>query len=256
MLTENTNILVCVTADGLVKHTFPSKEKIFHTIQEKDNPIMCLDYSPDYNYFATAGNDKHVRLYDDKTKTLVSVMKPGGFEQPGHSNRIFSLCFSKENPSLLVSGGWDNTVQFYDTRQGTITNSFYGPHISGDSLDIKGDYILTGSWAIKEQIQLWDLRTMKLVQNVKWEDNKEDNSTYIYSAQFEKGGTFDSCLFAVSGSNDNTFRIFEKRNKECRSVYGSQTISSPCYSVDFSPNGKSFAYGCGDGVIRLLSIIR
>ena len=36
----------------------------------------------------------------------------------GHSNRVFSLKFVAEDPNLLVSGGWDNTVQVWDVRAG------------------------------------------------------------------------------------------------------------------------------------------
>jgi hypothetical protein len=29
----------------------------------------------------------------------------------GHANRVFALKFSKENPNVLISGGWDSTIQ-------------------------------------------------------------------------------------------------------------------------------------------------
>ena len=180
------NILVSVTADGKITHWHTASGKALYTMEETDNPIMCIDYSPDGSLFSTGGSDKMVRLYDDNTKSLVQIMKPLNFNSPGHSNRIFCINFHVENSNLMASGGWDNTIQFYDIRQGTIINSIYGPHICGDSVDMKGDYLLTGSWSIKNQLQLWDIRTMKLVQNMAWEDDKLFNSTYVYTAKFSK----------------------------------------------------------------------
>lgn len=49
-------------------------------------------------------------------------------------------------PKVLLTGGWDNTIQFWDMRVGHSVKSIFGPHLSGDSLDVCGDEILTGSW--------------------------------------------------------------------------------------------------------------
>lgn len=251
--TKPKNILVSVTADGKITHWHTSTGKVLHTMEEEDNPIMCIDFNKDGSYFATGGSDKQVRLYDDNTKTMVSTMKQTSFYHPGHSNRVFALNFSKENPNLLASGGWDNTVQFYDVRQCSITNSIYGPHICGDALDMKGDYLLTGSWAIENQLQLWDLRTMKLVQNLNWDKDTPYNSTYVYAAQFSKANN-NTDLFGVGGSNNNMVRIFENESKDKLPQITTKFLNSSCYSVDFSNNGKMFTYGCGDGRIRILSI--
>jgi WD40 repeat protein len=247
------NILVSVTADGKITHWHTATGKALHTMEEHDNPIMCLDFSNDGDLFATAGNDKLVRLYDDNTKTLLNIMKPGNWNEPGHSNRIFCLNFHKENSNLLVSGGWDNTIQFYDVKQGLIVNSVYGPHICGDAIDLKGDYMLTGSWNVKDQLQLWDMRTFKVVTNIHWEDDKLFYPTYIYSAQFSKKSGQNN-LFAVGGSNQSEMRIFENDSKEKLPQIASNNMDSPCYCMDFSNDGKSFAYGCGDGIIRLLDV--
>ena len=33
---------------------------------------------------------------------------------PGHANRIFSIKFSKSDPTVLASGGWDKCVIVWD----------------------------------------------------------------------------------------------------------------------------------------------
>jgi len=220
-------------------------------MEEKDNPIMCMDYSPDGTLFATAGNDRNVRLYDDNMKTMTSVMRPGGLYNPGHSNRVFSLCFNKSLTGMIASGGWDNTVQFYDARSSTITNSIYGPHICGDSIDFKDYQMLTGAWSTKDQIQIWDIRTYKLLKTVEWDKCDKDNTTYVYASQFAKNK--DSGIYGVGCSNNNIVRLFD-RDRDDVPITTSRYLNKACYTVDFSNNGKYFAFGSGDGMIRVLNV--
>lgn len=35
----------------------------------------------------------------------------------GHRFRIFSIKYHPKYLNLFLSGGWDNTIQFWDTRQ-------------------------------------------------------------------------------------------------------------------------------------------
>lgn len=247
------NVLVSVGADCKITHWHTSTGKALHTIEEKDNPLMCLDYSVNGQYFATGGSDKQVRLYDDNTKTLLRTMQSGGFNLPGHSNRIFSINFHKENANLMISGGWDNTIQFYDIRQGAVVSSIYGPHICGDAIDTNGNTLLTGSWSVSEQIQMWDIRTNKLLQDVNWEKDAKTNATYIYAAQFNKNPSMYN-MFGVGGSNNNIFRIFESETSDNSPQLTSRYMYKSCYTVDYSNDGSMFAYGCGDGIIRLIDI--
>ena len=58
-----------------------------------------------------------------------------------HSGRGLPLCLLQ----VMLSGGWDKTVQVWDQRAGPLAvRSLYGPFICGDALDLKGDRILTG----------------------------------------------------------------------------------------------------------------
>lgn len=53
-----------------------------------------------------------VRLYDDGTKTLLKTLSSGKTKRStGHSNRIYSVKWKPDDPNVILSGGWDNTVQ-------------------------------------------------------------------------------------------------------------------------------------------------
>lgn len=77
-------------------------------------------------------------------------LKIGGKNLPGHSSRIFSVKFHPQDQNVLLSAGWDKTIQVYDLRQERTVASIYGPHMSGDSLDVYDDLIIAGSNRNKE----------------------------------------------------------------------------------------------------------
>jgi COMPASS component SWD3 len=246
---KDKSILVSVSAEGIISQFHVKSGRELIKIQEQ-SPIMCIDYTKEGNVFATGSNDMKVRLYDDNTKCCITEMKPSGFDNPGHSNRIFSLNFHKEIQNLLTSGGWDNTIQFYDVRAGTIVNSLYGPHLCGDSLDTKGDYMLTGSWSLEDQIQIWDIRTLKLVETVSW--GEINGSTYIYGAQFNKRDKNN--IIAAGGSNYNSLVLFDNSTQKRSPLANIKSMKKACYSVDFSFNGNMIAYAGADGYVKVLNI--
>lgn len=74
----------------------------------------------------------------------------------GHSNRAFSVQFHPQDTNILISGGWDNTVQFWDRRSGCSIRRIFGPHICGEALDFhpSGHQILTGSYTKRDNLQV------------------------------------------------------------------------------------------------------
>ena len=224
------NILVAVSSEGKITHWQAATGKVLHQMEEKNNPIMCMDYNSDGMLFVTAGNDRQVRLYDDNMKSVVSIMKPGSLYNPGHSNRIFSACFHRGFLGMLATGGWDNTVQFYDVRSATITNSIYGPHICGDSIDFKDFMLLTGSWSSNKQLQLWDIRTFKLIETIDWDKDKKTEAAYCYASQFSKEKS--SSILGVGCSNQNMVRVFDSENNYLPVM--NTKLNKACYALDFS----------------------
>ena len=72
---------------------------------------------------------------------------------------------------MMVSGGWDNTLQIYDIRAKGPVASIYGPQICGDTLDFRNDgcSLIAGSYRHDDALQLFDMRVMKCVRTYDWD---------------------------------------------------------------------------------------
>ena len=261
----NRTTILLVTAEGYILEVHSKSGKILQEIQEENNPLMCVDYSPDGLLFATGGNDKYVRLYDDNTKTLIKKLERHRYDLPEHSNRIFAVKFSKKDPNLLLSGGWDNTILLYDIRAREVQNYLYGPHICGDGMDLKDDLLLTVSWEKEDQIQLFDLRMNKKIGVFQFNieennDNKKslDNISYLYSCRFNPANK----TFCVTGSNKNYLRIYDYNNLNnanitegrIKGIKDLNDLKHPCYCCDYNIKGNKLVYGCAKSKIDFLDL--
>ena len=251
------NVLLSANADGTVQHWHVTSRKCLHTISEVDendkpNQVYALDYRADASVFATSGKDYAVRVYDEATKSQVAKLASGwvGAPSAGHSNRVFALKFVPDDPQLLLSGGWDNTVQIWDLRINQPAASLYGPHICGDSIDIAGNEVVTGSWRPTKQLQIWDLRKRELACDVPMRHPNMEGSAdpcQLYAVQFSKPSAPGPQLLAAGGSGSNELKIFAR---EGLAPLGRLRLPRGVYGLDFSHDGRSIAVAGGDCKVR------
>ena len=219
---KTSNILVSASADGWLRHWHVPSGKCFHSYKcqdDDDQQIYSIDFNADGNSLATVGKDKIVRIYDEQTKALVLRMKENGDQLPGHSNRVFALRFNPYNPNMLVSGGWDNTLQIYDVRKRGPVAAIYGPHICGDAIDFKDDgvTIIAGSYRDKDSLEVYDLREYEKVRNIEWDGLVEQPPVYVNGKKLPRDAPFIySCLFnnttsqvIAGGAGANEVRVFD-----------------------------------------------
>jgi len=256
------SVLISVNAefDGQILHWHIKSGKCLHTITEKGNQLFCLDYFADGTQFATAGRDRLVRVYDEATKRLVQTLQGGDMkETAGHSNRVFSLKYHPLQPHIILSGGWDNTVQVWDTRMGHSVRSLWNCYLCGDSVDFTADgsQVLTGSWRTENALQLWDFgagNNAEVAETVEWKTPSSQSTCMLFAAQCSKDPS--SQMILAGGSQDNEAKFF-MRPPEGRGVqpFGALVnLPKPVFTVDFAPSSKMAAIGGADGQIRVLDI--
>lgn len=257
--TKTKNVLIAANAAGAVQHWHMTSGKCLHSLEEENNnQVYALDYNQDGSKFITAGKDTALRLYDEATKTLLTTMKGGmGYStnsSPGHSNRIFSVKMLPTDENLIISGGWDNTVQIWDIRAGHAIRSIFGPHLCGDALDIHDNVIVTGSWRANDQLQLWDFHSGVKITDVPWHISANKPPCMLYAAQFSKEGS--GRFIAAGGSGCNEAKVFDRSNHNM--IVGTVTgLSRGVFALDFSPGPEyqKMAIAGGDASIRILDII-
>lgn len=250
------NVLIAANAAGAVQHWHMTSGKCLHSMfEEDDNQVYALDYDSEGTKFFTAGKDTAVRVYDEATKTLLSTMKGGSSftskSTAGHSNRVFSVKVLPTDDNVVVTGGWDNTVQVWDVRAGYAVRSIFGPHICGDSLDIFGDTVVTGSWRPTHQLELWNFTSGEKTAEIPWNVVPNRPACMLYAAQFSKEGL--GRFIAAGGSGSNEAKVFDRLMDN--TIVGTVTgMSRGVFALDFSPEEQKIAIAGGDASIRILDI--
>jgi WD40 repeat protein len=134
--------------------------------------------------------------------------------------------------------------------------SFYGPHICGDSLDIVGNEVLTGSWRPDKQLEVWSYASGEKICDIPWSSSSFASAgqpaCMLYAAQFSKDGR--GKFIAAGGSGANEAKVFD--HSSGNSVIGTVTgLARGVFAIDFSADNQKIAIAGGDSAIRILDIV-
>mmetsp|Transcript_25136 Transcript_25136/g.65248 ORF Transcript_25136/g.65248 Transcript_25136/m.65248 type:complete len:317 (+) Transcript_25136:614-1564(+) len=252
---ETKNVLI-VARDDEILHYHATSGRVMSVLKEADNQVYALATCPTQPMFASAGVDRNLRLYDEGKQAVAATMASGGGgavtteSHTGHSNSVYALRWAPEDPNVLLSGGWDNTVQIWDRRTGTPERSIFGPYICGDALDMSGGTILTGSWRNQTPLQLWDFGTGKLMTNLPLHQPEPD-SCFLYSAQFGVD-THSSVVLAGGSGLHPGVHVMKKSGQ----VVGFSATPSSVHAIHAvgSIGGLSVAACCAEELV-LMSVV-
>jgi hypothetical protein len=226
-----------------------------NTLSFQDKTVYSIEYSPDGLHYAAGIADNSIRVFDGTTRKEEIIL--GGKDNPkviGHSSKIYALKYHKDNPKILISGGWDDNVMFWDLNTGTSIGFIFGPHIYGEGLDINcfGE-VLTASWRKENPLQIFDSDIRELKMNLEW--NREENlktSTQLYCCKYSND--FGRLIYA-GGSQVNSAKIFDWKGTPVATI---DKLSHACLALDssndFTKNEQLLALGGGEGIIRMFKV--
>ena len=114
----------------------------------------------------------------------------------------------------------------------------FGPHICGDSVDIRDNYIVSGSYGIREQVQVWALDSGRNIHTLTLDNH--GRKCMAYAAQFCKN---EGTVFAVGGQGSEEIYFFDAVNLNLVSTISK--VPKTVYSMHRSANNK-LALGIGN----------
>ncbi|XP_067100253.1 WD repeat-containing protein 38-like [Osmerus mordax] len=181
---------------------------------------------------ATGGSDSSILLYDLATHQRVLTCRASSTRtlMDGHRFRVFAVTFHPEREREFISGGWDNTIEFWDTRQQNAVRMLLGPHVCGDALQIDpaANHILSGSWRRGSALEVWDYSSGRKLGGVP-ADPQGDSK--IYSCHW-----LGQDHMVAAGSQVHMLRVINRHTMVTESRL--QGLSSAVFSSSVCVSGR------------------
>lgn len=228
--------MLLVAKGSKLLHVHTGTRSVVAQSDEGSSKINNISIRPDGQLFATAGTDMAVRVYDDQQRTpLLRLTGGDGKDCCGHSNTVFGLAWKPEDCQVLLSAGWDATVQVWDLRVGHSVRSIAGGSwVCGDGLDVQGSRVLTGSWRDRHPLQLWDFGSGRLLTNLPFYQPQQD-ACMLYAARFGPPGCAAEGLLAAGGSGKQPqLRLYNKKGH----LLSTLRTQSAVHAMDWVSQGQ------------------
>lgn len=123
---------------------------VFHTgvpwkfnkvIRTHSGFVQAVTYSPDGNYFASAGSDRKIFLYDGKEGDVLTAEGLAG-----HQGTVYAVSFTKAGDQLVTASA-DGTVKLWSVPEGKEVASWTaldGQQLVGGCVLGNGKYVVVG----------------------------------------------------------------------------------------------------------------
>lgn len=182
------------------KYVWPNEDVLVsHFAKPPTNPkfkrsknVLALAVSSDGRYLATGGLDRHVHLWDTRTREHIQAF-------PGHRGPVSSLTF-RQRTSQLFSGSFDRTIKLWNVEDRTHLENLFG-HQSE---------VLTIDCLHKERLlTVGRDRTMRLFK-------VPEESQFVFRAP---ASSLECCCFIndsefLSGSDDGSIELWHLLKKK------------------------------------------
>jgi WD40 repeat protein len=200
--------------------------------------VMSVAFSPTGQILASGSADKHVKLWDVQTGTLLRTLTS--------KYVVFSVAFSPDGKTLATGGGSHpnnvGEIIFWDTQTWTLTKSLSGHTDKVYSVAFSPDGKTLASGSQDKTVKLWDVQTGALKRTLVGHTDKVSSVAFSPDSK-----TLASSCYVVSEGTDESVRLWDAET-------GALKLTLPGYGppVMFSPDGKTLAARYGLFSVRLL----
>lgn len=241
-------------------------------IGSKNDRINSVAVTPDGNYILSTSNDKNIRLWQTRNGACLHIFR-------GHSNAVNAVAMTPDS-QFVVSGSKDCTLKLWELQNGNCLRTYKGHSDTVNAVAISptGSYAVSGSSDC--ELRQWDIRTGECLQVFKrhpaWGDRdglnsliRSSNSEFAYHDFIGHLGLAKTYnrddmkflghadpvravsitpdgRFLLSGSADNTLRLWRVKTGECLWIFGGYSggANFSVSSVEITPNGKYVIAAC------------
>eukprot|EP01062_Namystynia_karyoxenos_P059547 TRINITY_DN50990_c0_g1_i1.p1 TRINITY_DN50990_c0_g1~~TRINITY_DN50990_c0_g1_i1.p1 ORF type:complete len:347 (+),score=97.42 TRINITY_DN50990_c0_g1_i1:78-1118(+) len=246
-------VLIVGRSNGSLLQWDAREDRCISAWEEEGNEIYSLDVKRDGTKICTAGQDACLRIWDANSGTILQEYHTSGeFETSAHALRIYAARWAGTDDNIIATAGWENTVRIWDLRQEKCVREFFGPHVTGEGIDVSSGQVLTASHRIEDQLELWDVGTGKKICGFGGDDGT--HKSMLSCCQFTRQGGW----VAVGGGGgrglQNCGAVYERQKARDAGGVPEADMPKPIMACDFAGQENAVAFGDGKGQIHVLEL--
>ncbi|CAG8822933.1 5885_t:CDS:10 [Gigaspora margarita] len=209
---------------------------ILRTMQGHNHPVHITRFAPGNTQILSCSDDKTARIWDVPGQEAISIFQE-------HQDYVRAGLISNDNPHLVLTGSYDQSIKLWDLRTNSCTMSMsHGAPVEDVLMFPGGGMIISAGGPT---ITVWDLisggRVVRSVSN---------HQKTITSMCFNGSSTR-----LLTGSLDHHVKIYDVQNYD---VVHSIEYSSPILCIALSPDDTNIVAGmtCGTISIRRRKLVQ
>lgn len=222
--------------DGRIRcHNCENGEWLWNIDEAHRDGVNCVRQSHNEKFLLSCGGEGAVRLWEVKTKELITTMKE-------HKGAVNELVIYK-NDAKALSCGRDRSFRCWDLmaeRRETAHTQRMG---AINSIALNHDESLVLTVGQERKLTVWDLREMGPVSQTDIGDNGEAHSVAM-------SHTMENIV--ATGGSDQLVKLWDLRNMRC--LTAGQGHSNTIKQVKWSPDDKQIISGGDDGSILIWNV--
>ncbi len=205
-------------------------DALVRTLDSISSSVFTTAFSPDNRWFAFAGKDRTIKIWEVATGRNVMTLK-------GHTGWVTSVAFNPDG-TLLAAGSLSGVIKIWNVESGDEKFSFTNHKESVNRIAFSADGKSLASGSGDGTVKLWDTQTGRETRTF------TGHTGEVHAVAFSPDGRT-----IISGGTDKIIRVWDVNSgTQTREVRGHDGI---IYALAFASNGKQFASGGADKNIKI-----